>query len=140
MPAFDYSMSPALARRGARATGARFESSGRDIESGATALPTPSPRSSDLLTEFLPCGGTTLVQAIDRFLAELEGLGGRLTGQQSPMGLIPVLTTTVLAALVPAVAITWRRSLGDETRALAKNRDDDDRFPGFVNAWSLGEG
>jgi hypothetical protein len=138
MAAIDCTASPAPTLRSVSVTGARSRADGRVIASGATELPAPSPRSSDLLTDFLPCGGASVAQAIDRFLSELESLGGEMTGWQSPMGVLPAMATVTIVVL--ASEVVRRRSRGGETGATAEEGDEDfARVAGFSSAWSFAE-
>jgi hypothetical protein len=131
-------VSPAPALRDVRETGAWPEEDRHVIKSGATELTASSPRSSDLLTNFHPCGGASLVQAIDRFLAELESLSGESTGWQSPMGLHAAMTAVTIA--VVASEVVRRRSRGGDTGATAEEGDEDfSRVSGFSGAWRFAE-
>jgi hypothetical protein len=98
--------------------------------------PAPHPLSADLLTEFLPFGRASLEDAIDRFLAPLEGLGSELVHWQSPASLISATTVVATAALV------WealRRRARAGMAADEECEEDVARYPGHPAAWSIGE-
>jgi hypothetical protein len=134
----DCTVTPASALRDVRGAGAWSEANPWFVESGATEVPEPSPLRSDVLTDFLPGRGLPLVHAIDRFLAEVESLGGELTGWQSPTSLLPAVTAVSVAVL--ASEVVRRRSRGGETEATDEEGDED--FAGvhrFPAAWSSTE-
>jgi hypothetical protein len=98
--------------------------------------PAPSPRSGDMLTEFLPFDRASLEGAIDRFLAPFEGISSELAHWQSPAGLVSA------AAVVGTVALAWE-GVRRRARAVAARRAERDedfaRFPGYPTGWSLGD-
>ena len=104
-------------------------------ESDPVEEPPPAPRSSDLLTEFLPFDRASLEDAIDRFLAPLEDLGGELANWSSPTSLLPAATVVATAALASEVLRRrYRRDDGEDAR-----RGPRPISPVIPTAWSLGE-
>jgi hypothetical protein len=102
----------------------------------AAEEPAPAPRSSDLLTDFLPFDRASLEQAIDRFLDRFEVLGTELTDGSSPPGLLPAAAVVATAAL--ATEVVRRRSRSGQA-GTEEGADDPVRFPGYPHAWSYGE-
>ena len=95
-----------------------------------------SPRCSDLLTEFLPFDRARIEDAIDRFLAPLEGLGQELASWSPSMELLPAATliaTTALATEVMRRRIRVGRPVDDE------GGEDLALIHGHPWAWGLGE-
>jgi hypothetical protein len=103
-------------------------------ESETVEEPPPAPRSSDLLTDFLPISQASLEDAIDHFLGQFEILDGELTDWSSLTGLLPAMAVVATAAL--ASEVVRRRSHGNEAE---DGEEDFARFPGFPYAWSFGE-
>ncbi|HZW34238.1 MAG TPA: hypothetical protein VFF52_26180 [Isosphaeraceae bacterium] len=100
--------------------------------------PAASPRSSELLTDFLPFDRARLSEAIDRFLAEFEDLGTELAGWRSPSGVLPALAGVALATVASEVA--WRRCRGGRPAATSEEEDEGwTPSPGFPGAWSFAE-
>ena len=108
---------------------------GRD-ESPESARAAASPRCSDLLTEFLPFDRARIEDAIDRFLAPLEGLGEELASWSPSMGLLPAAALVATTALATEVV---RRRIGVGRTADEEGGEDLARFPGHPWAWGLGE-
>ena len=108
------------------------------LESGPGQEPRLSPRNSELLTDFLPFDRSCLAEAIDRFLAEFEGLGADLADWQSSTGMLPVLAAVTLTAVASEVA--RRRSRAGAPAATTEDEDEGwARLPGFPGAWSFAE-
>src|SRR5512135_1184186 len=73
---------------------------------GATGLvEVPSPRRSDLLTDFLPFDRTSLEHAIDRFLDRFEDLGAELSRSPGPTILFTEAMAVAVALLASKVAL-----------------------------------
>ncbi len=69
----------------------------------------PSPRSSDLLTEFLPFDRSFVENAIDGFLDRFESLGAELTDLSETTNLVSVAAATAVTTLAVEVALRrWR--------------------------------
>jgi hypothetical protein len=96
----------------------------------------PSPRSAGLLTEFLPFDRASLEDAIDRFLAPLENLGGELLDWRPSPGLVHA-AAFVTAATVATEAV--RRRLRIRGASEDAGEEDFARFPGHPSAWGFGE-
>jgi hypothetical protein len=106
------------------------------IDMRAPQEATPSPRSADLLTDFLPFDRASLEDAIDRFLAPLEDLGVELANWRPSTGLIQAAAFVATATV--ATEVVRRRLRGGE----AAEEDADGafaRYPDHPWAWSLGE-
>ena len=83
--------------------------------------PVPSPRGSDLLTNFLPFDRASLENAIDRFLVEFENLGAELTGRAPATHLVPALAVVTISALATEVA-RRKRSAMDRANSFDEGR------------------
>jgi hypothetical protein len=101
----------------------------------------PSPRNSDLLTDFLPFDRSSLEEAIDRFLDSFEGLGAELAEWPSLAGLVPAATAIVLASLASTAARRGGPAGRGAGRRAGEEGEDPDllRFPGHPGLWGLGE-
>jgi hypothetical protein len=109
-------------------------------ETDAGTVEQPSPRSSDLLTEFLPFDRRSLENAIDRFLDQFATLGAELTDLREPANLLPVLAVAALTAVATEVALRRRRARAGVKRMPKEDAEGDlAGFAGFPNLWSLGE-
>jgi hypothetical protein len=116
--------------------GTRSSADGEIIQPRDVEEPTPLPRSADMLSEFLPFHRAMLEDAIDHFLAPLEDLGTELVNWSPATGLLPAATLVATAALATEAVrqrIRGGQAVGEEAE------EDFARFPGYPNAWSLGE-
>jgi hypothetical protein len=98
-----------------------------------------SPRSSDLLTDFLPLDRASLESAVDRFLGQFESLGSEFMSSPPPKGLIPLFSAIAITALASEVA----RQRWSQSNSLNAPPEDDEEgllpFSGHPSLWSLRE-
>jgi hypothetical protein len=105
---------------------------------GPSQVSTPSPRGSELLTDFLPFNRSSLAEAIDRFLVEFEGLGAELADWRSSTGVFPALAAVTIAAV--ASDVVCRRSHGGRREAVEEEHNECfARSPSFPGGWSFAE-
>jgi hypothetical protein len=124
--------------RGARRVDVDSDSVELIFESGLGPEPAPSPRNSELLTDFLPFDRSGLAAAIDQFLAEFEGLGAELADWRSSTGVLPGLAAVTIA--VVASDLARRRSRSGQTEASAADEDEGlAQSLGFPGAWSFAD-
>jgi hypothetical protein len=121
-------------------TRSETESIAVETDDGAGSEEVPSPRYSDLLTEFLPFDRSSLENAIDRFLVQVESLGADLADLGEPTSLLPTLTAAALTVLASEVVLRRRRAREEARDVPAEAAEDElTRFAGFPNLWGLGE-
>jgi hypothetical protein len=109
-----------------------------DLEVGSGSDSAPAPRSSGLLTDFLPFDRSSLAEAIDRFLVQFEDIRAELSEWPSPSG---VLSAAAAIASVTLASEAARRSRLRGDRRTSTGEDGHDEFarlPGFPDAWTLG--
>jgi hypothetical protein len=125
-------------RRGARTGDLDSDSVELVFESGLSQEPPPSPRNSELLTDFLPFDRSGLAAAIDHFLTEFEGLGAELADWRASAGVLPALAAVTIA--VVASDLVRRRSRGGQGEASAADEDEGlARSLGFPGTWSFAD-
>jgi hypothetical protein len=122
-------------------TGTQSKADRLSVDEATGLVEVPSPRRSDLLTDFLPFDRTSLEHAIDRFLDQFEDLGA---GRSHSRGLTNLLTEVTVVAVALAASNVALRLLGrsPEDEAALAGADvgaNLDGFPGLPDPWSLGE-